>query len=148
LVVTGLVAAVLVTRVGSVADAVVMFRGQEVSFEPAVLDFGSGPEGEVCERTVLVTNHSGRTVRLVAGSRDCTCDATPSLPATLPPGESRELLVRTVRAGGDGQYSRSYTFTADHRYAAPYIGELSGVIEPQRNIGPHGVPVDPPGHGG
>ena len=127
-VVAGSVAAAMVARAGSLDAAVLMFRGEEVSFSPAVLDVGSGPEGEVCEHTVQVSNHSGRPVRLVAGSRDCTCDATPSLPVTLPPGRTRDVLIRTKRAGDVGQYSRSYALTADHRYTAPYVGTLSGVI--------------------
>lgn len=79
---------------GSPQAALARLRGELVTFSHDYVDFGAGAAGQVVEAKVEVHNWSDRPVRLVGGTSDCSCITTSSLPVSIPPGESRPVMVQ------------------------------------------------------
>jgi hypothetical protein len=61
---------------GSVGGAIAYLRGEPVSVSPRFVDVGTGAPGEVKIFQVEVTNWTGKPVRLIGGTNDCSCNLT------------------------------------------------------------------------
>src|SRR5438128_390217 len=115
-VVLGLLAGAGLLRFGSVGAALAALRGEEVSVRPSLVEAGEGAPGERLQTSVELINRTGRTIRIVGGTSDCSCVATTDLPLSIPPGETRSVTVSVALRGGRGRFTREVSFlTADEK---------------------------------
>ena len=85
---------------------------EDVTLSPAVVDCGAGSPDEMISGKVAVTNRTDRPVRLIGGTSDCSCSTTDSLPLTIPPWQTVEIVVR-VRVPQEGNGGESFVRTAE-----------------------------------
>jgi hypothetical protein len=92
---------------GSLDVAVAKLRGESLGTDPTVLDFGTGKSGELLSTKVTVRNYTGKPVRLIGGTSDCSCLTTQDMPITIEPGSSANIAVKLkVPAANRGQMNR------------------------------------------
>lgn len=76
---------------------------------------GSGVGGTVLESRVELKNWSGRTIRVVGGTSDCSCVTHRDLPVVIPPGESRWVTVELrVPPAAVGYLTKRAELFTDH----------------------------------
>ncbi len=110
----GVAMAALVAWTGSVGGALAVVSGEVVVASPVAVDFGAGEPGQVLERDVTLTNHSGQPVRVIGGNIDCTCQAASHLPLVIPPAGTQTLTLRLkVPSLTPGRFDRSVEFWTD-----------------------------------
>ena len=112
---------------GSLSAGMAVLRGEELTADPALLNFGDQLPGQTVEKTVRLTNHSRRTVRVVGGTSDCRCIATDDLPATLEPGASTDIRVRLSVPESPGRFGRTVWLWSDTQKRLKEF-ELTGVV--------------------
>lgn len=98
---------------GSVPRAMAVLRGEPLLARSPTLDLGEGEFGQAVEGVAVLENVTGRTVRVVAGTSDCTCVSTLALPLVIRPGEVGELPVAMSLRGSPGRVSRTVTLVTD-----------------------------------
>jgi hypothetical protein len=100
---------------GSPAAALAAIRGEPVQVHPEYVDFGAGEPGATLEASVEVQNRSGRTIRIVGGTSDCSCVTTASLPCEISGGDKRNLslFLRVPRSGGKSHVRKVMLWTDD-----------------------------------
>lgn len=130
-----IVVAVLLSAVsvgaGSIAGLRATLRGDDVFLGSSVVDFGEIQRGETSESSITVINASSTELRVVGGSATCACTLIPSLPATIPPGESRELQVRVKAPASSGVFRLAATLWTD----SPKNQSISVMLR-GRSVGP------------
>ena len=73
---------------------------------PAAVSVGVGQADEWRLATFEVTNNTAEPLRLIAGTMDCSCDATTDLPLTVPAYASRPLTIRVKSRPTPGEFAR------------------------------------------
>jgi hypothetical protein len=68
-------------------------RGDSIAVSTRMVDFGEVSPGEVRQASVDLRNRTDRPVSLLGGTQTPMWSVTSTLPLTVPPGETRELLV-------------------------------------------------------
>ncbi len=109
----GAATAAIATSAGTADAAVAYLRGERVFLSQSVFDFGTVPAGEVAAAAVEVRNLSGREVRIVGGTSDCSCTMIEDLPVTIPAGGTARVTVRLAMPAGAGNFSRTATLWTD-----------------------------------
>jgi len=100
---------------GTPAAALARLRGEIISISPSHVDFGDGEPSTAIGSNVQVTNWSDRPIRLIGGTRDCNCNLTIGLPATILPRTSMSIpiLLKTPQTA-PGEFTREAEFWTDH----------------------------------
>jgi hypothetical protein len=83
---------------GSLPAAIAFFRSERVSAYPRLIEVGEGVSGETRKVSVEVVNWTDKPVRLIGGTRDCSCTVLGELPVTIPAGEVRSVSVGVTLA--------------------------------------------------
>jgi hypothetical protein len=115
---------------GSIDAAMAHIRGERLSVRPSLVDLGSGAPGQSVETTVELLNRTGRPVRIIGGTSDCSCVTTKDLPVSLGPGESRLVSIRVGLPTTLGLFNRQAVFWTDDDQARTIVFPLIGSIEP------------------
>ena len=116
---------------GSTAAARAALHGDRVFLVSPVVDFGAVPAGTATEQVLVVHNAGPGDVRVVGGTSNCACTLIPDLPATIPPGESRGLLIRMNAPAGPGAFQTNAVLWTD----SP-TNETIPVLLRGRSVGP------------
>jgi hypothetical protein len=99
---------------GSTGAMVARLRGEHLSAEPYVVDFGSGDIGDDVRASTAIRNWTDAPVRVVGGTSDCSCITTDDLPLVIMPGESKSIVLRLrLRPGSIGVRTRSAELWTD-----------------------------------
>ena len=107
-------ATVTITLSAGTADAAVAYlRGERLFTTQSVLDFGPVRAGESAALVVELRNLTGRAVKVVGGTSDCSCTLIEDLPATIPPGGTLRATVRLTMPAGQGNFTRTATLWTD-----------------------------------
>jgi hypothetical protein len=111
-------------------EALAYLRGEDVSLEPEMLDFGNGHNLEGKSLPMTVRNWTGRVVRIVGGTADCSCVVTEGLPTDIGPGEAKEIWIRLVYPRtSTGIFEReARLYTADSQQRTLLV-RLTGRVE-------------------
>ena len=103
------------------ATTLASLRGETLIAVPSVIDLGECTRDQELRVEVQVRNMSTRSIRLVGGTADCSCDVTPDLPAVLQPGEDRSIQIRfRVKQPGPGVFTRTVRIGTDDA-EEPYL---------------------------
>jgi hypothetical protein len=78
-----------------------------------VVDVREGVPGEVRKVVVEVKNWADSPIRLVGGTKDCTCTVLNDLPVTIPANEARSVTVRFRLPRTPGIFTRKAAFLVD-----------------------------------
>lgn len=89
-------------------DFLARLRGEVITVEPQVTTLGEGVSGEEREFEVQVYNHYDRSVCLIGGTSNCSCNATSSLPLNLAPGEIKAVRISGRFGGSRGIFRREF----------------------------------------
>lgn len=104
-----------VTTFGSVEAAVAQLRGETILPDAEYLDFGSGKPGDTLVATATVANWTGRPVRILGGTADCTCVTTDDFPLVIPANSKASFRIRMrVLNDASGHVSRTISVHTDH----------------------------------
>jgi hypothetical protein len=103
----------LALAAGSVGGGLARLRGDQLTVTPATLDLGTRAGGDTATAPVTVANHTGRPLRLVGGTSDCSCITTDDLPADVPPYGRREVTVHAKLPAAGGAFARTAWFWTD-----------------------------------
>jgi hypothetical protein len=99
---------------GSPEAALARLRGESFSVANSYLDFGSGKPGESLKATATVHNWTGRPVRIIGGTSDCSCTTLGDLPLSINPHDSNGLHVHlTVPGSAQGRLTRTVFLRTD-----------------------------------
>jgi hypothetical protein len=98
---------------GSVEAALAYLRGERISVQPALVDVGPGATGDLRETTVELVNRTDHAVRVIGGTRDCSCTVADDLPLTIPAKEWRTIRVKAAVPRGAGSFTREVRLLAD-----------------------------------
>jgi hypothetical protein len=118
---------------GSTAAAKAALRGDKVFLEPPVIDFGTVPGGIAAEQQFVIHNSGPDAIRVIGGTSNCACTLIPDLPATVSPGESRQLRVRMNVPASSGAFQTNAVLWTD----SP-TNETIPVLLRGRSVGPEG----------
>lgn len=100
---------------GSVEVAVAKLRGETLTADAAFIDMGSGKPGETLTATATVANWTGRPVRILGGTADCSCITTDDFPLVIPPNSKASFRIRMkVLSDASGHVSRTISIRTDH----------------------------------
>lgn len=109
----GLTFALVHTLFDSPAAAIAYFRGERLSVSPRLVDLGAGGSGAELEARIQVSNWTNQAVRLIGGTRDCSCTVLEDLPVTIPARETRAVVVRVRLGGKPGVFNRRGALLVD-----------------------------------
>lgn len=98
---------------GSLSAAVAYLKGEYFSLSPSPLSIPRGFPGDIRETTVEVTNRTGKPVRLIGGTSDCSCITTRDMPLTLGAGESKALKIVVRLPHLTGRSTRTVSLWTD-----------------------------------
>lgn len=101
------------TLYGSTDAALARLRGDSAAVADTYLDFGTGAPGEHREATATVHNWSGRPLRVIGGTSDCSCTTLADLPITIEPGGRAEITVRLQVPEGSGRITKTVYLRTD-----------------------------------
>jgi hypothetical protein len=135
-VMAGLLLAVASYGFGSVAAAIAYFRGERISVEPRVVDVGESQPGEVRQVIVAVKNWADSPIKLVGGTKDCSCTVLNDLPVTIPPNEARSVAVSIRMPRAPGIFTRKASFLVDDQGFKRANFVMTGRITGSRTGGP------------
>jgi len=83
-------------RFGSFEATIDFVRGQRLLVDSQSRAFGEVPTSSEFKLRYLMTNMTGRPVRLVGSRSSCTCSMVDQSASVLPNGESREIVVQVT----------------------------------------------------
>ena len=98
---------------GSLPAAIAFFRSDRVSAYPRLIAVGEGVSGDTRKVSVEVANWTDKPIRLIGGTRDCSCTVMGELPVTIPAGEVRIVTVDITLAEKPGIFTRTAAFLVD-----------------------------------
>ncbi len=102
----------------SLWGALALLRGESLTFEPSVVEIGSGERGLKRDFSLTIHNNSDRSISLVGGHADCHCITTAELPLTVPLMESRTFVCEFLFRGAVGQFQYPFAiYTNDGGYS-------------------------------
>jgi hypothetical protein len=124
------VGAVFLLAVDDPAAAIARLRGDSITVEPAICDFGSGPVGVERVLQVQLTNRTDRPIRIIGGSADCRCVAIHSLPLTLSQRETRAIDVKAMFRGSPGKFRHRFRLFTDDEGHPVVVAHVGGAVTP------------------
>jgi hypothetical protein len=98
---------------GSIPATLANLRGERVSIHPLVVDVGQGTSGQIRHISVELINWTDRPIRIIGGTKDCTCTVLKDLPITIPAKATRALSVGVRMTKTPGIFTRRVTFLVD-----------------------------------
>jgi Protein of unknown function (DUF1573) len=110
------------------ATALARLRGDSITIDPAVCDFGSAPFGRERSLYVRLTNRADRPIRIVGGSADCRCLAIRSLPIILSAGETQTIEVKATFRGSSGRFRHRYRLFTDDETHPIVVAHIGGQV--------------------
>ncbi len=116
-------------RYGSLDGAFAAIRGERISLYPRTADLGTGAPGEDCKATIEVVNRTDQTIRLIGGTTDCSCVVTGSLPLTIPPQDSRQIIVDVRLPKQAGLFTRKAGLVVDDGGLASVGFRITGRVQ-------------------
>lgn len=78
---------------GSITAARAFLRGDVVSIDSHI-DLGTLMASQRTTHSVPIRNLTGHEVRLIGSKGTCGCVSAPTMPLTIPPGESLDLVFK------------------------------------------------------
>lgn len=116
---------------GSLPAALAYFRGERVSAYPRLIEVGEGVPGETRKVAVEIANWTDEPIRLIGGTRDCSCTVLGELPVTIPAKEVRTVSVDITLSEKPGIFTRTAGFLIDDEGFRHVSFRLTGrVVEP------------------
>jgi Protein of unknown function (DUF1573) len=112
------------------ATALARLRGDSITIDPAVCDFGSAAFGTERSLYVRLTNRADRPIRIVGGSADCRCLAIHSLPIILSAGETQTIEVKATFRGSPGRFRHRYKLFTDDETHPLVVAHIDGQVAP------------------
>ena len=79
----------------------------------------------------FIRNASGKTIKILGATGTCNCMVADELPMAIPPGESRELLVRIRTPAKQREFHHSMMFYTDYAGRPEFEVRFSGVVVAQ-----------------
>lgn len=120
----------LAWKYGSPFEALIQARGEPIVVEPSVSQVDEAVAGEKRTFTLRISNHQDRSVRIMGGTTTCSCITTDDLPITVPPNESRPIMVRIRFGGRPGSFQHSFVLYTDDENQQTVTASFTGrVIE-------------------
>lgn len=114
---------------GSLPAAMAAARGEIMYVSPSRIELGRVQPLEAIETRLVVQNLTFQPLRIAGARSTCTCQTIGGLPVVLRPGQTQELLVRTmIPSGGPDTYSQSielYANTAGPRPVIEFHAEIN-----------------------
>jgi hypothetical protein len=119
---------------GSVPAAIASLRGERISIYPRLADVGAAEVGAERRVSLDVTNWTEQPIRLIGGTRDCSCTVLADLPITIPPKETRSLTVGIRLKGKPGIFTRKAALLVDDEGFQKITFRLTGRILAKEDI--------------
>jgi len=141
LAVLGLVLVVLlggiVSATPSPARTLAWLRGQPLLVQPFVSELGEGRAGEWRAFRLQIINFSDQPVRILGGSKNCSVQATETVPVDIPADGSAELTVLGRFTGPPGRFQQQFVLYTDLRQQPVIYARFAGrVVEPSQSEAP------------
>jgi hypothetical protein len=109
--------------------AIARLGGEHLTVDEPYLDLGSVNPGDVVERSIVVRNWSGGSVRIIGVSESCACDLPTQLPAAVPPSGLLAMPVRmAVPRSGTGMFVQPMYLWTDCSHCPTVKFEVGGRI--------------------
>jgi hypothetical protein len=110
------------------SDVLARARGESITLEPSVYDAGDGVAGEGRTVPVEIVNHTRHPIRVVGGTRKCSCRVTEGLPLTVSPHGSASLEVYVRFSGTAGVFRRAYVLYTDDEQHPFVTAQVTGRV--------------------
>lgn len=101
---------------GSLEAAVAELRDEPLRLNSTFLNVGIGKPGDALVSSVNVSNSAATPIRLIGGTRTCSCIATEDLPLTIEPNRNADIHIRLnlPATGGSGQLTQNVVIWSDY----------------------------------
>lgn len=100
----------VVVTIGDPSSALAVWGGEKALMTPVITDVGSGNVGDVTRFEIELKNLTSQPVKVLGGTRSCTCIASNDLPLTLQPNATAKLTVIVRFTGTPGRFVHRYNF--------------------------------------
>jgi Protein of unknown function (DUF1573) len=97
---------------GSVGSALGYLRGERLFADTLSVETATG--GEPRQIDLVITNTSGRPVRILGGSSSCSCLVPLDVPAVLPAKDTSRIRTEFRPKGRTGRFSLMVRLFTDH----------------------------------